>query len=610
MTGAPLNPLAVCIMNVAESPRAANSPSAAHTPSPPHTPSSRAEIDAVLARLRAKKQAWAELAVAGKAALVAELVQNVSHGANRWVAAAAAAKGIPPDSPLVGEEWAAGPWALMYGANHYVRSLRDIERDGTPKLRRGAVRARRDGQVVVDVFPQSFADTLLFNGIRAEVWMEPGVTPDNLRDHMAGWYKQAKRIGKVAVVLGAGNVASIAPLDVLHKLLAEGQVCVLKMNPVNDYLGQFMGEAFAPFIAAGFVAIVYGGADVGAYLTQHSDVEEIHVTGSAATHDAIVWGTGAEGAARKARNEPYNARRMTSELGNVSPVIVVPGPWTNADLRYQAEHIATMKMHNAGFNCVAAQVLVLPKSWALTGQLTGQLERVLTEIPNRVAYYPGAAARQQATIEAHPDAVQLDDAAPDRTPRTLVRAVPSTQSDDLCFQTEAFGSVLSETLLPGDDAATFLKNAVTFCNGTLWGTLGANILIHPKTMAELGSAFEDAVAALQYGCVAVNAWTGLGFILCQTSWGAFPGHTARDIRSGSGVVHNTLFFDRPQKSVVYQPFHPTPRALRHGRFTLLPKPPWFVTNKTAATTMRRLVGFERDHSVLRIPGIFASALMG
>ena len=574
------------------------------------TPTSRPDIDAALARLRARKRAWVELSVAAKASLVAELVQQVGRVAERWVAAAGAAKGIPAGSAVLGEEWAAGPWTLMYAANRYARSLREIDRSGTPLLGRGAVRERPDGQVVVDVFPRSCADVLLFNGIRAEVWMEPGVTAEDLHEHMAGFYKQTAPVGKVAVVLGAGNVASIAPLDVLYKLLAEGQVCVLKLNPVNEYLGPFLAEAFAQFIAAGFVALVYGGADVGAYLTQHADVEEIHVTGSALTHDTIVFGGGAEGAARKARDEPLNTRRVTSELGNVSPVIVVPGPWTDADLRYQAEHIATMKMHNGGFNCVAAQVLVLPSEWPLSRRLTEQLERVLTEVPNRVAYYPGAAARHQAALDAHPDAVQLDDAAPDRTPRTLVRDVPWTRSDDMCFVTEAFGSVLSQTHLPGNDAATFLVNAVTFCNETLWGTLGASILIHPKTRSELGSTFEDTLAELRYGCVAVNAWTGLGFSLCQTTWGAYPGHTAQDIQSGRGVVHNTLFFDRPQKSVVYQPFRAAPRALLHKSFTLMPKPPWFVTNETAATTMRRLVGFERDHSWLRIPGIFASALRG
>lgn len=59
----------------------------------------------------------------------------------------------------------------------------------------------------------------------------------------------AARQGKLALVLGAGNVASIAPLDVLHKLFIENQVCLLKLNPVNDYLHDLLAQALAPVIA-------------------------------------------------------------------------------------------------------------------------------------------------------------------------------------------------------------------------------------------------------------------------------------------------------------------------------------------------------------------------
>ncbi len=52
----------------------------------------------------------------------------------------------------------------------------------------------------------------------------------------------AARQGKLALVLGAGNVASIAPLDVLHKLFIENQVCLLKLNPVNDYLHDLLAR--------------------------------------------------------------------------------------------------------------------------------------------------------------------------------------------------------------------------------------------------------------------------------------------------------------------------------------------------------------------------------
>ena len=41
---------------------------------------------------------------------------------------------------------------------------------------------------------------------------------------------------------------------------------------------------------AGFFEVVYGGAEVGTFLTHHPTIESIHLTGSAATFDAVVWG--------------------------------------------------------------------------------------------------------------------------------------------------------------------------------------------------------------------------------------------------------------------------------------------------------------------------------
>jgi aldehyde dehydrogenase (NAD(P)+) len=380
------------------------------------------------------------------------------------------------------------------------------------------------------------------------------------------------------------------------------------MNPVNEYLGPFLERAFGPLVEAGYVRVAYGGADGGAWLCDHPLVEEIHVTGSARTHDAIVFGAGPEGEARRLRDEPRNPRRVTSELGNVSPTIVVPGPWTAADLRFQAAQVATQKMHNGGFNCIAAQVLVLPETWEKSQALVDEVKRTLRALPNRKAYYPGAADRQRNAVAAHPDADLLD-APGEGVPRTVV-AVAGDRRDDFCFREEAFGGVLTVTRLPGGSARAFLENAVAFCNEALWGTLGANILVHPSTRTELGPAFEDALAALRYGCITVNGWTGIGFLVAQTSWGAFPGHARNDIRSGQGVVHNSRLFDRPEKSVVTAPFYPFPRGLLHGQTALLPKPPWFVTNTRAHDVMRKLTLFEASPGPLKLPGIFLSALRG
>ncbi len=566
-------------------------------------------MDRAVARLNEQKQAWADLPVARKIAYFEQVRKLTMQQAKAWVDAASEAKGLPADSSLVGEEWISGPWALIYALNRYIQTLQEIAKSGTPDVPTSKVHTRSDGQVVVDVFPETLADRLLLSGVSAQVWMQPGVTAANLRDTMAVWYKQAHPQGKVALVLGAGNIASIPPLDVLYKLIAEGAVCLLKMNPVNDYLGPFFEKIFAPMIADGFVQLAYGGVAAGVYLTTHPGIDDVHITGSAATHDAIVFGTGAEGAERKRAHSAINTKRITSELGNVSPTIVVPGPWTKADLRFQAEQIATQKMHNAGFNCIASQVLILPESWDLAPALLDELRQVMRDTPTRFAYYPGASKRQQDALAAHPDAEQFDAPAEGVVPRTLAHA-DGTNAGEFCFKIEAFGSVLTETRLPGDDAATFLSNAVAFSNDSLWGTLGANVIIHPATEKALGAAFDRAIADLRYGCVAINAWTGVGFLLAETTWGAFPGHTPEDIQSGIGVVHNSLLFDRAQKSVVRAPFYPYPRSFTKGSLTILPKPPWFITNKMQAVLGRRLTRYEYNPSYLRMPGIFAAALRG
>ena len=92
---------------------------------------------------------------------------------------------------------------------------------------------------------------------------------------------------------------------------------------------------------------VYGGADVGAYISEHPLVEEIHMTGSDKTYEAVVFGGGEEGRRRKQARDPLNTKPFTAELGNVSPVIVVPGPWKPGDIDEYAKHIATWMTVNA-----------------------------------------------------------------------------------------------------------------------------------------------------------------------------------------------------------------------------------------------------------------------
>ncbi|MFI5233860.1 MAG: aldehyde dehydrogenase, partial [Gemmatimonadales bacterium] len=190
---------------------------------------------------------WAGLAPAQKARLLSEVAEATATVAARWTAIAAQAKGIA-GTPLVGEEAISGPWALLYALNRYIRTLDQIAATGRPRIPAKRVRRRPDGRTVVDVFPETLYDALLLNGIRAEVWMQDGVTPANLAETLGTWYAQAHPQPRVALVLGAGNIASIPPLDVLYKLVADGAVCALKMNPVNAYLRPIFDIALAPLI--------------------------------------------------------------------------------------------------------------------------------------------------------------------------------------------------------------------------------------------------------------------------------------------------------------------------------------------------------------------------
>jgi aldehyde dehydrogenase (NAD(P)+) len=154
----------------------------------------------------------------------------------------------------------------------------------------------------------------------------------------------------------------------------------------------------------------------------------------------------------------------------------------------------------------------------------------------------------------------------------------------------------------------FLDAAVDFANERLAGTLGAGIIVHPSTVAELGPRFGEAIKRLRYGAVAVNVWTAFNYLQPRGSWGAYPGHTLDNVGSGIGVMHNALLFERPEKSVSRGPFRPLGRSLAAGELHLAPKAPWFITSRTGTRTAELFTRFLVDRSPRHLPALFASAL--
>ncbi|WP_329407144.1 aldehyde dehydrogenase family protein [Nocardia vinacea] len=559
----------------------------------------RGTVDAALSDLAEGEKAWAAISLAARAELLGRVRELTAKYAREWVDAAISYKRLDPQTALVGEEWISGPYAMAAGAGALERSLLTLA-DGRSPLEKAHF-GTTGGRTTVRVLPTSVFDSLLLSGFSAEVWLQPGIgRAEAIRAAGLAQLDPVRTHG-IGVVLGAGNITSIAPLDVLYELIAHNRVVALKLNPITDPLLEPLTKVLEPFIAIGAVRILTGAADVGEYLVQHPDVAHVHMTGSAATHDAIVWGRGEDAAAHRAAGRPRLDKPITSELGGVSPTIVLPGRWSKADLRFQAEHIATQRLHNGGYNCVATQAVVISSDWDQKDDFLRELRAAYDAAPSRPAYYPGSDDRVASAESTYPSAEHFGG-------RLLLSGLRGDRSETL-LQTEYFAPVLGVVELSGL-GADFARAAAATANDEFVGTLGVNVIAHPATIRALGAAFDELVEQLHYGTIAINAWTGAGFLTAAATWGAYPGHTIDDVQSGIGVVHNAFLIDRPERTIVRGPFRPAPRSVLHGEWSLTPKPPWFVNNTTAATTGRRLAAFAGAPGWGKLPGIFASALRG
>lgn len=428
-------------------------------------------LDTALTRLQDHKQRWARLPLREKIHYLEDVRELTIEHCDDWAETGATLKGFAQNSPLRGsEEWLSGPYPTVAWLTDVLTTLTAIQSGENP-LAGFQTRTTDSGRVIVRVMPHSVYDRLLLSGYELDVWMRPGVTESDLPGTVGTFFHEVDPQGRVTLVLGAGNVSAIPILDTLFSLIADGDVVVLKMNPVNEAYGPVFERILAPLIRDGYLRIVYGGADVGEYLTGSDLVEAIHITGSERTYNSIVFGPGTSGEERRAAAEPVLSKPIRAELGGVGPTIVLPGPWTDADIEYQAQHLATQKLHNAGHTCVASQVLVLPAEWDRTDDLLDALRSALATAPDRRPFYPGTEEKQAAFRAENPDA----EALPGTQTRTLLSGVDPS-SDHPGFRDEYFGPIYITTALPGRHPAEYLRNAVRFANERLHGNLGANLI--------------------------------------------------------------------------------------------------------------------------------------
>ena len=538
-----------------------------------------ADIDTLVGELRDAAPSWIAMGIDERIELLEELARTIPAAGEGWAMAAAQAKGIRRDSPAMAEDWGSGVLATVRNVTLLASTLRDIRDTGRPAP--PAIRLDDRGHTVVEVFPTEPFDRVLFPGFTAEVRLAAGVTPEQARERMGRIYHPGHvSPPEVALVLGAGNVSSIGPMDALTQLFAEDRVVLLKLNPVNEYLAPHLDVALRPLIRGGWLRLVTGGPDVGRAIIDHEGIDTVHLTGSDRTYDAIVFGDDEQAAERKQRGTPLRTKRVTAELGNVTPVIVVPGPWTARDIAYHGDNIASMLVQNGGFNCIAARVIVQHAAWSRRAALNDAIRDSLRRAEPRTAYYPGARDRWERFTAAHPQAEWFGPDGEGDVPFTFIPDLDATKRDDIAFTTEAFCAVFGEVPLDAPRSVpAFLEQAVDFCNDRLWGTLSASLIVHPRTLADPESreAVERAIDRLAYGSVVVNHWSAAPYAMVSPPWGAAPGATPSDIQSGDGFVHNTYLIEDIAKTVVRGPFRPVLR------------PPWFHTHRTLNRLLPRAV---------------------
>ena len=222
-------------------------------------------------------------------------------------------QGIRPAGPEGGEELYCGAGTLVRLAQLCDSRCSTSTRRAVPSIPDRSA-TNRGGRIAVQVAPATSLrqDSFQWGDGQKCGWSRAS-TKTRSRPRRPWRTSSPDEHTGVSLVLGAGNVASLGPRDVLDKLFAEGKVVVLKANPVNDYLVPYWRRAMAALIDAGYLRIVHGGAQVGVYLTHHEQITDIHVTGSDKTlrrHRVRRGGEGAPGRRERA------TRHEAGELAN------------------------------------------------------------------------------------------------------------------------------------------------------------------------------------------------------------------------------------------------------------------------------------------------------
>ncbi len=542
------------------------------------------DIDRFITTLRTKSKEYNSINNVQLASMLEETISNIKEVSFFWATICSDNKGTTK-TPAEGEEWLGGPFASVLATQYYIKSLTNDD-DLTEKKYNSEENSYK-------VFPNNFIERITFPFIDAKVIFNKSMSFDDINKYR-GFSKRYDIDPSITLVLGAGNFSSIPYLDVLYHLITRKSVILLKLNPVNEYLKPVFEKVFQNFIERGYIIVTTGNIDESKYMATHQGINYIHLTGSDKTFEDIVYGRELTDKERKSKSlSKINNKPITSELGNVTPIIIHPGKWTTSDIKYQARKIVTAKLNNNGFNCIAAQVVVLPDGWGQTETLIKYVKHYMSKAKERKAYYPESIERLEKLEKdkGYERVNALSCVTPHLTRE--IKAYSKFEIDEVWSSTIYFKKIEYSSI------EDFAHKAIAYCNNELWGNLGVSVIIKDHDRKFNKHITNLYIDELRYGTVAINEWAAIGYIIPQLPWGGYPGNKDNDIQSGQSVVHNSMLFESPLKGVVNTKF----------RISKIIDPPWFVTNKKARRLFKNLTYYQINNSNINFLKLIFAALI-
>jgi aldehyde dehydrogenase (NAD(P)+) len=545
----------------------------------PWTPASG--VAAAEARLRAKAHEWRVLPTAKKLEFIERMIDIYEQVWERLLASTFAHRGLDYNNP----EHHIFHFQSYFGfnINKYAEMYRGLVAlgyetpDGQGKAEESSgftppsvpvklpqLKELDDGRKVYKLSPASGAlETALLSGDQVEVHFAPGSKGQDLQ-------MDSREPEGVTAVFVPGNYES--PWDLMHILFTEGRCVMAKTHYASEPTWRIIAQIFAPLVDAGYLIFVEGGLDMAKEVLA-SPCDNLCFTGNWETYDAIVWGAPDEREERKSAGRKSYDKPVLAELGGIGAYTVVPGEWTDDELRHAVSTLVGSKMNNGGAICMSPQVIITDKNWPQRDAFWAAFREMAGNTAQLCCYYPGTDKRVAAFKAAYGDKVeeiQMQKVEGVRYDFPLQLALDVDPTSEFVTQTEFFGPGLVEVCLPIEggaavsSAADFMNAALSFVNNTVRGNLSGGIIIDPRTEAAHKDVFENYLDNVEVGVFAVNTWAANVTIHGHSTIGAFPGNEPEDILSGAGKLQNAYRLDGVLKTVLRSPFV-SPGHIRGGR---------------------------------------------